>query len=138
MGRLRSLVRALSAVAVITGCAFAAGCSNGSLDVNDLRNSDAPYYYVGESFDGLRITHVERYQRGEATLIYGDCKARSDEGCAPPLELQHRLCHARVTVVIFASNGRAARAADALRPLSPGASAHQPKIALHRSPLCSP
>jgi hypothetical protein len=70
---------------VIAGCAFVTGCADGgSLDVNDLRSSDAAYYYVGESFDGLKISHVERYQRSEATLIYGDCEARSDQGCAPP------------------------------------------------------
>lgn len=126
MHRLRRLVRATPAVAVIAGWAFVAGCAyGGSLDVNDLRNSDAAYYYVGESFHGLKISYVERYQRGEAAIIYGDCNVPfgSDQGCTSPLELQHRLCHGDVTVVIFAKRTLAARAADALRPLSRGASA---------------
>jgi hypothetical protein len=118
---------------VVTAC----GGGSNSLDVNDLRNSDAPYYYVGEAFDGLMISHVERYQNAVATFTYGSCEARSDEGCAPPLELQHRLCRGTVTIVIFANERRAARAADALRPLSRGASAQRPEIALNRSPQCS-
>jgi hypothetical protein len=62
-------------------------------------------------------------------------------GCAPPLELEHRLCHGTVTVVIWAKGeGRlAARAAHALRPLSRGArTAQRPKIAFGHSPYCSP
>ena len=117
-----------------------AACGGSSIHVNDLKNADAPYYYVGESFHGLKVTHVLRYQRGDAALIYGDCKARSDMGCAPPLELEHRLCHGTVTVVIWANGDRlAARAAHALRPLSRGArSAQPPKIAFGHSPYCSP
>jgi hypothetical protein len=135
-GSFRSVVGAVSTVAVIAGCALAVGCSDGGSDVDDLRSSEAPYYYVGQSFDGLKISHVERYQDGVATLIYGTCKARGDEGCAPPLELQHRLCHGIVTVVIFANKRRAIRAAHALRPLSRGARARRPEIALDRSPGC--
>lgn len=130
------LIATVAVPFLVTACGGA-----GSLEVSDLRNADAPYYYVGESFRGLRITHVERYQRSVATLIYGDCKARSDMGCTPPLELQHRLCHGTLTVVIFAKGNerRAARAADALRPLSRGASsAQRPTIAFGHSPYCSP
>jgi len=127
---------AASAVAVIAG---SAGCANGgSPEVNDLRNSDAAYYYVGESFHGLKISYVERYQRSDAAIIYGDCEARGDQGCAPPLELQHRLCHGAVTVVISANETLAARAADALRSSSRGARGRRPEIALHHSPGCSP
>jgi hypothetical protein len=134
----RSLLRAAPAVPVIAVCVLLAGCANGgTLDANDLRNSDDAYYYVGESFAGLKISHVERYQRSVATFIYGDCEARSDEGCAPPLELQHRLCHGAVTVVIFANQSLATRAAGAIRPLSHGASARRPEIAFNRSPRCS-
>jgi hypothetical protein len=136
-GRFRSFVGTVLPVAMIAGCAFAAGCSEGgSLSVDDLRNSKAPYYYVGRSFEGLKISHVEQYQRGVATFIYGTCKARSDEGCAPPLELQHWRCHGSVTVVIFANKGRAARAAGARRPLSRGAKARRPQFAFERSPGC--
>jgi hypothetical protein len=133
-------VKHLLAVALFASTVVATGCASGdqSTSLDDLRNADAPYYYVGDSFDGLKITHVERYQRGVANLIYGDCKARSDEGCPPPLGLQHRLCHGKVTVVIFANERLAHRAADALRPLSQRASAQHPQIAFNRSPRCKP
>src|SRR5207244_12878090 len=68
----------------------------------------------------------------------GDCKARSDEGRAPPLELEHRLCHGTVTVVIWAEETLAARAAGALRPLSRGANGRRPEIAFNHSPRCLP
>jgi len=132
------------AAAVIACTSLSAGCSSGaaSADVADLRDARAPYYYVGSSFDGLKISHVERYQRGVGDIIYGTCEANSDQGCGPPLELQHRLCHGAVTVVIFtgqgAKRGSAARAADALRPLSRGARERErgPNVAFDRSPAC--
>src|SRR3954452_24772025 len=131
------LIATVAVPLLITACGGA-----GSLEVKDLRNADAPYYYVGESFHGLKISYVQRYQRSDAAIIYGDCKVRFgiDPGsCTPPLELEHRLCHGDVTVVIWARETLAARAADALRPLSRGASsAQRPKIAFGHSPYCSP
>src|SRR3954453_16115639 len=76
--RRRWAVLGLLIAAVAVPLLFTACGGAGSLEVNDLRNADAPYYYVGESFHGLKVTHVLRYQRGDAALIYGDCKARSD------------------------------------------------------------
>jgi len=133
---MRLIAPVLVLFAVVT-----AGCSSGgSVSVDDLKQSSAPYYYVGSSFDGLDVSHVERYQRGVANIIYGTCEAGDDEGCPPPLALQHRLCNGRVTVVIFvgqgARGGSAARAADALRPLSQGAKGRRPEIAFDRSPAC--
>lgn len=128
--------RSLAAAVAIAG-GLLAGCSaDHSLRVGDLRSAKAPYFYVGRSFDGLAITHVERYHRGVATFVYGTCKARSDEGCAPPLELQHWLCHGKVTVAIFADRGRASRAAKALRPLSRGASGRRPAISYNLGAPC--
>jgi hypothetical protein len=105
-----------------------------------LKDADAPYYYVGPSFDGVEISHVERYDAGVADIVYGTCQAGDDEGCAPPLQLQHRLCRDRVTVVIFvgqgAKRGSAARAADALRPLSKAARGRHADVAFDRSPPC--
>jgi hypothetical protein len=133
-------VNCLLPVAIIASTALAAGCTSGdgAVSLDDLRNADAPYYYVGPSFDGLKVSHVERYQGGVADIIYGTCEAKSDQGCAPPLDLQHRLCHGQVTIVIFvgqgAKNDSGARAADALRPLSKGARKHEPDVAFDRSP----
>jgi hypothetical protein len=110
------------------------------VNLDDLRNADAPYYYVGPSFDGFRVSHVERYRGGVADIIYGTCQAKSDQGCAPPLELQHRLCHDRITVVIFVGQGAksdsAARAADALQPLSKAAREQEPDVAFDSSSPC--
>ena len=95
--------------------------------------------YLDLEAGGYRGKGTSRlYQRSDAAITYGDCKARSDEGCAPPLELEHRLCHGTVTVVIWAKETLAARAADALRPLSRGANGRRPEIAFNHSPRCLP
>ena len=118
-------------VVALSACTLAAsGCASHDRSVNldDFRTADAPYYYVGPSFDGLHVTHILRYRGGQADVLYGTCKPPSGEGgCALPLELQHRLCHGVVTVSIFADGDRARRAARALRPLSKGARAKQKK-----------
>ena len=110
-------------------------------DLAEFESSDQPYFYVGESFDGLTLAHAEPYDAtGVGFLIYGTCEASSDTGCAPPLELQHRLCGGRLTVVIFVGSdpkpGRAARAARALQPLSRGATGVKPRLAFGNSPPC--
>jgi hypothetical protein len=55
-----------------------------SPDVDSLRNSSEPRYWLGQEFEGLPITHVDG-----GLIVYGDCEPQSDTGCAPPLELQH-------------------------------------------------
>jgi hypothetical protein len=138
---LRSLGGAVVALTLLPA-APAVGCSESrSLKLTDLRDATLPYYYVGPSFDGLTVSHVERYHNGVAEILYGTCKAGSDGGCPLPLELQHRLCHGHVTVVIFtgqgAKNGSATRAAEALRPLSHGARGQKPAVAYDQAPACS-
>ncbi len=136
--------RAVVAVTIIACVTSLSACgSNGAgiaPELAKLRKSRQPYYYVGRSFDGLRLVHVERYDGGVANLIYGTCDAGDDQGCAPPLALQHRLCRGRVTVVIFVGAnpkpGRAARAQHALRPLSRGGRQLTPDVAFDRSPPC--
>ena len=115
-------------VASLFACTlFAVGCTSGgrSTKLNDLRNADAPYYYVGSSFDGHDVSYVAKYRAGTASIIYGTCRTGSDGGCPPPLEIQHRLCHDVLTISIFVGQGAkrvsARRAAEALRPLSKGA-----------------
>ena len=127
---------------VVLACAVGlVGCrsGDGSVNVDDLRDADAPYYYVGPSFDGLPVTHILRYRAGEADVAYGTCRPPSGEGgCGLPLELQHRLCHGIVTVSIFAERDRARRAAKALRPLSKGAHARpkRPFVVFDRGVSC--
>ena len=94
-------------------------CPNGPVEVERLRRSKAPYFWVGRTFDGLDLTHTEAYgdaSKTVASLIYGRCEVAGGwfKDGAPPLELQHRLCGDELIVVIFVGAepkpGRAARA----------------------------
>jgi len=118
-----SRVKRLLAATVIANTLVAAGCtSGGRSSLDDLRKADAPYYYVGRSFDGYDVSDVLPYRAREASILYGTCKQPDGEGgCGPPLQLQHRLCLGVVTISIFAERDTARRAAKALRPLSKGA-----------------
>ncbi len=80
------------------------------MKLDDLRDAEAPYYYVGPSFDGYDVSNVSRYSAGTASIIYGTCHAGDDEGCPPPLEVQHRLCQGVVTISIFVGQARNAEA----------------------------
>ena len=123
-----------SCVALLSACGSS---ESGVPDLTKYETSRQPYYYVGRSFDGLRLSSVEPYRAGIASIFYGTCKPSPDGGCPPPLELQHRLCGGRLTVVIYVGAnpkpGRAARAAHALRPLSNGARGGKPRIAFDRA-----
>jgi hypothetical protein len=133
--------------ATFFACTVAAtGCSSGddrSLNLDDLRNADAPYYYVGSSFEGHDVSYIYRYHAGEASIDYGTCEPPSsglfgEGGCPVPLQLQHRLCLGVVTISIFAESGTAHRAAKALRPLSKGARARtqKPVVVFDRGVSC--
>ena len=135
------LSKVASAASIVACASLLAACGGHEVDLAEFESSDRPYFYAGESFDGLSLTHVEPYDAtGVGFLIYGTCEASSDTGCAPPLELQHRLCGGRLTVVIFVGSdlkpGRAARAAKALEPLSRGARGVKPSLAFDSSPPC--
>jgi hypothetical protein len=132
-------------VALIASTALAGGCRSSNANsarLGDLRDADAPYYYVGPTFDGFKVSHVLRYRGGQADILYGTCDAPDDGGCGLPLELQHRLCHGRVTVSIFVGQGHkrgsAHRAAAALRPLSRGARSQKPNVVFDIGSYCSP
>lgn len=133
--------RRLGRHVVVIACASAlAACGGDGPDLASFESSSEPYFYAGRSFDGLDLTHVEPYETGVGFLIYGTCAASSDTGCAPPLELQHRMCGNRLTVVIFVGTdpkpGRPARAAKALVPISRGAKGVRPRLAFGNSPPC--
>jgi hypothetical protein len=136
----RIVVGAFTMIACVTPLTACATGTRGAPELGNVETSNEPYYFVGPWFDGLRLSHVEPYERGVADIAYGTCEPPPEGGCAPPLDLQHRLCLGRVTVVVFvganAKPGRAARAAKALRPLSRGASNGMPHVAFDRSPAC--
>jgi hypothetical protein len=134
-------VKRLSPAALFACAVMAAGCTSGhrSVNLDELRNAKAPYYYVGRSFDGSDVSDVLPYRAGEASILYGTCEQPSGEGgCGPPLQLQHRLCLGVVTISIFADSGTAGRAAKALRPLSKGARARsqKPVVVFDRGVSC--
>ncbi len=60
-------------------------------DVESLQaRTPAPIYYLGDSFEGYRLSHAEVGQ-GRAFLVYGDCEhaiGHVDGGCSPPIQLQ--------------------------------------------------
>jgi hypothetical protein len=127
-------------IAVLGGVVAVAisGCG-GKSDLEALRDSAQPYFYVGTSFDGLDLTAVDNPPGRLVTLIYGTCEAGDDAGCTPPLEIQNKTCATGETAVtIFADgNGRASRAAEALTPLNAAAGrAERPPITFDRSPAC--
>ena len=48
-------------------------------------------YYLGESFDGLPLTHAESSADRKGFFVYGTCEPPpgSEGGCAPPLQVQN-------------------------------------------------
>jgi hypothetical protein len=128
----------LGAAAVLAACALGVACDRGDLIGNEsAERCDIPFseYSVGRSFEGnqleTRLTTCSR--RPVVSYIYGTCEAESDQGCAPPLEVQTwSACHRRpprrsrpgdlefrrgeTTVVIFAhSRAMGRRAKQVLR-----------------------
>lgn len=108
-----------------------------------MRADPRPYYWVGESFDGLALTYATPYSRRFGNLMYGTCELPgglfSDGGCATPLQVQNVLCtDGKAAVALFShGGGRAARAAKALRPLNASARrAGSPRVTFDRSVLC--
>jgi hypothetical protein len=109
-------------------------------DLRELRAAPQPIYYLGSSFEGLRLTHAERRGSG-AFLAYGDCDlalGQSEGGCGVPLQLQNVMCPGeRPGVVVFASlgGGQAYRAIRALRAVRSDAPRRRPRAAVGSNPF---
>ena len=109
-----------------------AACSGSSDDTGDgqeqlnaLRRANVPYFYLGDTFLGLPVTHAEGDQK-RGLVVYGDCEP-GESGCAPPVQVQTKLCKRRkVVVAIFfgtriPGQARMQRAKKAVRPLNEAA-----------------
>ena len=133
-------MKQLLAATLFASTVAAAGCTSGhrSVNLDELRNAEAPYYYVGRSFEGDEVSFISRYRDHQANIIYGTCHADDDEGCSPPLAIQHSFCLGVLTISIFGNRGKAQRAAEALRPFSQGARARakRPAIVFDRGVSC--
>jgi hypothetical protein len=78
------LATALVAV-LLAGCA---GDAEAPVDLEVARKFDTfPLYWVGEEFEGLKLTHVATGGVG-ASFTYGTCEITGDHGCAAPLQIQ--------------------------------------------------
>ena len=89
------LVRRYTACAALTALVIGivgVGCSIGDDVEADLKAAKRfnayPLYWVGERFEKWPLVHVEVENSPFATLIYGNCEASGDSGCAPPLQIQ--------------------------------------------------
>lgn len=97
-GYNRDVRAACALLAATTLITVACGASE-RVDEGELQRvraaSDRPLYYLGESFEGLPLTHADATGRG-GSFIYGTCEpSGSDSGCAPPLQVQNWTLAAR-------------------------------------------
>jgi len=138
-------VAAIALVALVGACGGGGTFPDGPLRLEEMRTDSRPYYWVGEEFEGLRLTKAEPYVRGGSDLIYGTCELPSglfvEGGCTPPLRVLNQFCaNGHVAVTVYGrgdGGGRAARAAKALRPLNEAARrVGRPAIGFGPSPLC--
>jgi hypothetical protein len=142
-----TLTKTLLAVASVF---LLVSCGGGSVTVPsgpvrlaEMRADSRPYYWVGESFNGLELTYAEPYNGRFGNVGYGTCEAPTglfaESACALPLQVQNVLCaDGSATVALFSDGGgRSARAAKALRPLNEAARrAGAPRVTFDRSVLC--
>ena len=89
--RYQTPVRALSILAVAAIVA-GSGCAVDGDTRSDLENARKfnayPLYWPGDRFETWSLTHVDVENAQFVFLVYGDCDASGDSGCAPPLQLQ--------------------------------------------------
>jgi hypothetical protein len=136
--RLRGLGPALR-LAIVGACIAALGgywyAKTRPPDLDEFRTSARPFHYLGNSFEGFRLTHAE-LEDGAAFLVYGDCDTAlgsTEGGCGPPLQLKNVTCpgeRAGVAILASAGGGQAYRAIRALRPIRAGVQVRRPRAAV--------
>jgi hypothetical protein len=117
---MRSLTKAapiLAAVGVLTaGCGGSSVVPNGPVDLDKLRDSKIPVFYLGPSFSGHELSYADTPSEKRALVTYGTCKAPAGGNCSPPLEIQ--TCLSSKTVAMVGRQTLAERASSDLRPLN--------------------
>ena len=102
-------------LAVTGSCATAIaliGCSSGEDNLSEARDFGRyRLYWLGDSFAGEKLVHTSPPYRLDGRMtsfnfIYGECEARSDTGCAPPLELQNASICDRNPLTYGSGSGR--------------------------------
>jgi hypothetical protein len=136
--RLRGLGPTLR-LAVVGACIAALGsygyAKTRPPDLDEFRTSPRPFHYLGNSFEGLRLTRAD-LEGGAAFLAYGDCDTAlgsTEGGCGPPLQLKDVTCpgeRAGVAIIASAGGGQAYRAIRALRPVREDAPRRRPRASV--------
>jgi hypothetical protein len=89
--RVAALLAAECAVSLaVAGSAPSPVGARGFELVRSRAVAEFPLYSAGDQVDGLPLTAVLRRDDTAdfVSFVYGDCVARDDEGCAPPVEVQ--------------------------------------------------
>jgi hypothetical protein len=92
----------VAATAAVAACT---GAGDGDPDVDAAQKfTRHPLYWVGESFEGWDLEHVDIGTGEFSTFIYGTCDPPPgiDGGCPPPLQIQIQPLCAHLEVVALA------------------------------------
>jgi hypothetical protein len=136
---MRSLTKRaapLAALAVLAaGCGGSSIVPDGPVNLDTLRDSKIPVYYMGTSFEGLKLSYADLPGANRAVLTYGTCKA-SGGSCSPPLEIQ--TCLGSDTVSFLGRHSLAVRASAVMKPLNAAArKIGKPLVKINRGLSCS-
>jgi hypothetical protein len=126
----------IAAIALLAaGCGGTSTVPDGPVNLDKLRASDIPVFYMGTSFSGLELSFADIPAGKRALLTYGTCQA-SGGTCSPPLEIQ--TCLGSETVSFLGKRALAERASAALKPLNPAArKLGKPRVKINRGLSCT-
>jgi hypothetical protein len=120
---MRSLTKCAALLAeaalLAAGCGGTSIVPDGPVNLEKLRDSNVPVFWVGESFAGLTLTYADNPGANRVLLAYGTCEAKGGSSCSPPLEIQS--CLGYDTVSFLGRRSLAERAVTALKPFNEAA-----------------